>query len=56
MSEYYVGINYFDRFINEEICFEEILGCIDEDIPIDNAILFADSNRFCYNDEEHDLY
>ena len=56
MNENNDDTNDLDRFINGEICYEEIQGYIHEDIPIDNAILFAKSNKAFYNDKEHDLY
>ena len=51
-----VGVNDLDNFINGEICFEEIQGCLPEGIPIQNEIICSESSRAFYSEEEHDLY
>jgi hypothetical protein len=45
-----------DRFIEGQIGFDEIQGCICEVIPIQNAITSALQEASYYSKEEHDLY
>ena len=45
-----------DRFIQGEIEFEDIEGCICENISIQNAIIDAAGRDSDFSDEEHDLY
>ena len=45
-----------DRFINGEICFEDIKGFIHEDVSIQGAIICAIQNKLFYSEKEHDLY
>ena len=44
-----------DRFINGEICLEEIKGYVHGHVPIENAIINALTNALFYKNE-HDLY
>ena len=45
-----------DRFIQGEIEFEDIEGCICENISIQDAIIDAAGRDSDFSDEEHDLY
>ena len=45
-----------DRFIEGQIGFDDIQGCIHEDIPIRGAIVGALQDASFYPNEEHDLY
>ena len=45
-----------DRFINGEICFEDVQGFIHEHVPIQQAIILGLQSALFYSKKEHYLY
>lgn len=56
--EYFNSGDDLDRFINGQICFDDIQGYILGNIHIESAIIFALKHKpsSFYTKEEHDIY
>ena len=49
-------VDDLDHFIDGQICFDEIQGCIEGGVPIKNAIISTLQEASFYSKEEHELY